>query len=227
MKKRLSFKLFLVVALLSGILLGVFVPLVTAVPQFSFGGYRWIYANRGSSAQIPYWNPSVPTGQSLEWVMSGLLASPWPYIQSGWIKRSIDSGPHHFVEYYCPTVCQYIYDAVPSGTTHTYMVNIFYDVEWCAYIDGICKAGVTFDALGMHYADATYYSGETSDTQADMGGTPSNHFRMYNLLFQDTSTAGYQVNTNYLVDITTPGMPYRASNGFSYPYTWVENWTQR
>jgi hypothetical protein len=228
MEKRLLFKLCLMIALLSGTLLGVFVPRVAAVPQWSYGGYRWVATNEGSSAQIPYWNPSVPTGFSTEWTMSGLLSSPWPYIQAGWMKESGDV-TRHFVEYYCgPTkVCRYFYGSVPPGTTHEYKVAIFYNVEWCGFIDGACKAGITFDALGMHYADATYYSGETSDTQADMGGTPSNHFRMYYLLFQNTSSVWYQVNTNYLVNITTPGTPYRASNGFSYPYTWVENWTQR
>jgi hypothetical protein len=229
MKKRLPFRLFFLVALLSGTLLGVFVPRVAAVPQWSYGGYRWAYSNRGSSAQIPYWNPSVPTGFSTEWVMSALLSSPWPYIQSGWMKWSTDSGPRHFVEYYCPTkVCRYFYGSVPPGTTHEYKVAIFYDVEWCGFIDGACKAAITFDALGMHYADATYYTGETSDTDADMGGTPSNHLHMYNLSYQDPSTMWWiQVNTNSLVDITTPGTPYRASKGYSYPYTWVENWTQR
>ena len=73
MKKHLPFKLFLVVALISGTLLGVFVPRVEAVPQWSYGGYKWVATNEGSSAQIPYWNPSVPTGFSTEWIMSGLL----------------------------------------------------------------------------------------------------------------------------------------------------------
>jgi len=134
----------------------------------------------------------------------------------------------HFVEFKCPTVCRYFYGSVPPGTTHEYKVAIFWDMYWCGFIDGICKAAITFDALGMHDAEMTYYSGETSDTDADMGGTPSNHLHMYNLSYQDPSTMWWiQVNTNSLVDITTPGTPYRASKGYSYPYTWAENWTQR
>lgn len=80
----------------------------------------------------------------------------------------------------------------------------------------------------MTNAGRDLYSGETSDTDTWLGGTSTNHFRMSNLQFKSTADNNwYQVNTNNLTDITTSGTDYRASKGYTNPYTWVDNWTAR
>lgn len=221
---RSLLKLWLLVIFCVGFLAGSFQS-AAAVPQFSFAGYRWeATGNRGAIAQIRYGNPSVPTGLSSEWVMSG---DSIHYIQSGWIKVSPASGPIYFVEYSCSTVCRNIYSYVPSNTTHEYKVALV-SSNWCAYIDGVQKLCVSTSALGMSNATIAYYSGETSDTDADLGGTQSSHLRLFNLRFKKPSdNLWYQVNTNYMVNILTPGTPYYDSIGYTSPYTWVDNWTQR
>ena len=224
MVQRPLIKLWMLIIFCGSFLVGFF-SLASATPQFSFAGYRWLNENNaGSIAQIPYGNPSVPTGQSLEWVMSD---DGTHYIQSGWIKKSSYSGPKHFVEYSCSTVCQYVYGNVASGTTHTYKVELV-SSTWCAYIDGVSEQCVTTSALGMGNASYADYSGESSDTNADIGGTSSNHFHMYNLQFKRTSNnTWYQVNTNYMANLLTSGTAYYDSVGYTNPYTWVENWTAR
>lgn len=91
----------LLCALLFGCFLGI-LSNAQAYSQFSFAGYSYEYSNKGAYATIPYLNPTVTVGQSLEWVMA---SNNGPYIQSGWIKRTSDSVPKHFTEYKCPTVC--------------------------------------------------------------------------------------------------------------------------
>jgi hypothetical protein len=89
------------------------------------------------------------------------------------------------------------------------------------------KVCIANSILGLNNAPYAYYTGETSDTEANMGGTPTNHYRISNIQFKNTSNTWVQVNTANLINITTAGTPYRASKGFTNPFTWVENWTQR
>jgi hypothetical protein len=165
-----------------------------------------------------------PAAQSSEWIMAD---DSIHYIQAGWLKKYGWTEPHHFAEYYCPTVCEFFYGSVPSNTTHVYKVELV-PPNWCAYLDGASLQCVDTTTLGL--ADAIYadYSGETSDTKADLGGTPSNHFRLFNLQFKYLSdNIWYQINTNYMVNLLTPHTPYSDSIGFTSPYTWIENWTNR
>ncbi len=218
-------KLSLLLIFCVGTILGIFLP-VSAKPQFSYAGYKWnVSLNLGGSAEIPYANPYVPpAGQSLEWVMS---YDGTHYIQSGWIKKYGHTDPSYFVEYNCPTVCEFLYGAVPSNTTHIYKVELI-SPNWCGYIDGVSYKCVDVGTLGMAAATNVAFSGETSDTRADLGGTPSNHLRMNAIMFKDALTFNwYQMNTTEMINILTPNTPYADSIGFTNPYVWVENWTVR
>jgi hypothetical protein len=230
MKTQRYLKWTLLAALIFGVILGTLTP-AGATPQFSFGGYRRDISNRGAKAQFPYLNVGVPTGQSLEWVMTG-DGTGTKYIQSGWLKRSFDSGPRDFIEYACPTVCQTIYNIIPAGSTRIYSVERTLPPQapsdrWCALVDGVNKVCIANSLLGLNDAPYAYYTGETSDTDANMGGTPTNHYRLSNVQYKTTSNSWLQVDSAYLIDVTSPGTPYRANKGFTNPSTWVENWTQR
>ncbi len=215
------------VALVFGLFWGTLTP-AEAVPQFSFGGYKRSVSNRGVKGQFPYLNVTVTTGQSLEWVMAG-DGSGTKYIQFGWIKRTVDSGPRDFAEYACATVCQFIYSLIPSGTTRTYSVERSLPPDapsdrWCAR-DGTNEVCIANGILGLSDAPHAYYTGETSDTSTHMGGTSASHYHMFDIQYKNTSGTWLQVDTANLIDITTAGTNYRASKGFTSPYSWVENWT--
>ena len=215
---------YMAASLLLGIILGM-VSIIpsTATAQWSFAGYQYTgQTNDGVIADIGYVNPTVTAGQSLEWVMASNDANR--FIQSGWIKRTIDTSPHYFVEYKCATICQFIFNTVPNGKVSSYRVELL--STWCAYIDGVPQSCVTTGDLGMNDANRAIYSGETSDTVANMGESATNHLRLNNLRFKTTSGTWFQVNTTQLSSVTTPGTRYRASAGFTNPFTWTDNWTQ-
>lgn len=223
----LRLKWHLVIALACGFALGS-LSSAQASASYSFAGYNYNGTYRGASAQIPYKNPAVPAGHSAEWSMAQDGSSH--YIQSGWIKLSGDSLPWYFTEYSgCTPYCRTRYAQIDANT-HEYKVEYFppgvmatNDV-WCAKIDGVNKVctGASFIPLGQ--APILTYSGETSDTTADMGGNTSSHLRMTVISLKNTSNTWLQVNTNSLANITTAGTRYRAAKGFSGT-TYIENWT--
>lgn len=217
-------KLSLLLIFCVGIILGTFSP-VGAKPQFSFAGYKWnTNLNLGAAAYIPMVNPYVPpAGQSSEWVMS--YDDSTHYFQVGWVKQYGHTDPSYFVEYGCPTVCQFPYTST-SGT-HFYSIE-FVSPNWCAYIDGTPYLCRDVGILGMAAAANAAWSGETSDTRADLGGTASDHLRMYQIMFKDALTFNwYQTNTNEMINILTPRTRYADDRGFTDPYIWIENRTVR
>ena len=86
MNSRLIIKMIVPIALTAGLLLGLFTPAI-ATAQWSFAGYRQSLTNIATQSQIPYANPNVPTGQSLEWALAA-NGSGSVFVQSGWIKKS-------------------------------------------------------------------------------------------------------------------------------------------
>lgn len=213
--------------MLLGLAFGLFIGLISsksamATPQWSFAGYQYTaQANQGTQADIGYTNPYVPTGQSGEWVMS---SNNGPYVQSGWIKKStFTTGPSDFFEYKCSSVCQFIY--FPISGARNYKVELG-GGNWCGYAGGSVLKCVSTTTAGMTNAGRGLFSGETSDTDAQLGGTSTAHLRLNYVRFKTTSGTWLQPNTVDMADITTAGTRYRASKGFTSPYTWVDNWTQ-
>ena len=208
-----------------GIIIGTFLP-VSAKRQFSYAGYKWnMNLNLGAQAYFPSTDPYVPpAGKSSEWIMS--YDDDTHYFQAGWMKEYNHPGPNYFVEYSCPpSVCYFPYTLTPG--THLYKIE-FVSPNWCAYIDGVSYLCRDAGILGMAAAANVAFSGETSDTKADLGGTASNHLRIYQTAFKDALTLNwYQTNANELINILTPGTPYADDRGFTDPYIWVENWTVR
>lgn len=136
-------------ALTSGFLLGV-LSSAFASPQWSFAGYKYQVSHTGVNAYIAYKNPSVPTGFSTEWVMSGLGGSGANYIQVGWMKYSSESSPHYFGEYGCSGFCRTDWETVPANTTHLFEVStIGGGTCWCYRIDGVCRLQLNSVAVGF------------------------------------------------------------------------------
>lgn len=98
--------------------------------------------------------------------------------------------------------------------------------NWCGFIDGVQKDCGSSANVGFTTAKRTIYSGETTDTLIQLGGTAGLHYRLYNLRFRNTTNTWYQVNTDNLQSVTQAGTPYRASKGFASPNTYVDNWTE-
>ena len=147
------------------------------------------------------------------------------YWQVGWVKQFNHPGPDYFVEYGCPTVCDFPYTPTPG--THLYRTE-FVSPNWCAYIDGVQYLCRDVSVLGMAAAANVEFRGETSDTKADLGGTTSNHLRMYQVGFKDAlQLVWFQMNTTGMINILTPGTRYADALGYTDPYVWVENWTVR
>lgn len=217
-----NLKWFVPLALLIGFLLGT-IPPVSATPIEAFAGYYYPTTLTGVNANIAYKNPNVPASSSSEWAMADNNPN---YIQSGWLKYSGWSSPHYFGEYHCATVCQFEYGAVPAGTTHLYEVSTTSQTGllWCIYIDGVCKTSVSSSTVGFSTAPRAQYDGESHDTTTDIGGTATSHLRISTLQYRNTSFNWFGVNTSSLINYTTSGTRYRASNGFSGT-TFVDNWS--
>lgn len=210
--------------------------------DYSFAGWQNVSQNRGASANIATVDPvliSPNSGQTLEWVqVAGNSGNPAPQVQSGWIKRAgIDSSPKYFTEYDpCPSgsVCRVISSAIPAGTTHNYAVKYFDSPStghvWCTYVDGsilgTCASAPTMGLDGG--APRAIYSGETSDTVADLGGTVGAPLHMDYLYYIDPSGTTLQVNSTLLQSVLTTGTSrnYFTSKGFSGSLTYINNWTE-
>jgi hypothetical protein len=208
-------------------------------PPF-FAGYDYLASSLGVRAILPFANPSV-TGAffqnflSTEWVMVAAIPTKG-YVQAGWIKFSGWSTPQGFFEYNDDPVDtttnwdRQFYGNIDNNA-HEYTVQrtVVGGVNrWCSYIDGIQKDCVNANIPGFSVANRLLYSGETNNMINQLGGTPGARFKMTNLAFRQSSDGNwYQVNTNNLRSITTPGTPYRANKGIdNSTVTFMENWTQ-
>ncbi len=222
------FKLFkglAIAAFILGLIFGTVSP-TKAVPVFSFAGFHQVYGNRGTRADIGFTNPNVPTGQSLEWVMSDDNGHG-KWVQIGWIKRSIDSAPLYFGEYGCdPTVCRTIDVIGPNGATHDYQISLDNNnANWNWRIDGVWKGYAPWQVIGFQQAARMLYEGETSDTAAQLGGTAGAHLRLLNTRYSSAPGVWNQVNPANFIETTTKGTCYRASKGTAGSSTFVDNWT--
>lgn len=221
MRWRLMF--LTVFALLAGFVAGNITPVKAATSYFA--GYNYFASSvTGVLVRLPYSNPNVPVsgGQSTEWV---LAKGPSTYIQAGWLKTSSNTAPKYFVEYWngCGSFCRFTYGTI-NTSTHEYKVQRS-GSNWCGYLDGAQKDCASTSTLGFTTTSNEQYFGETSDPSIQLGGTGASHFRMTRLSFQNAS-GWLQVNTSSLSIYVSPGTTYHASNGFTSPDTWEDNWTQ-
>jgi hypothetical protein len=227
MKRRIFLLLSSVVALAAGFIFGM--QTVFAVSGVFFAGYDYTAQSNAVRAYLPFYNPNVPstvgsTDFSTEWVMAN--DGCCGYVQAGWLKYRTDtSGPQYFFEYDngCGGYCRFRYGTI-NTSVHRYKVELV-GGNWCGYIDSTQKDCGPTGTIGFSTAPKITFSGETTNTDIQLGGTVSSPYRMYTLERKRTDGVWFGINTGSLGNITTAGTSYRASTGFDTT-TYVRNWTQ-
>ena len=217
--------------LLLGFLVGISITFATAGTFFA--GVDYTAQSNAVSGYIPFTNPSTPSsigtlGFSAEWVMTN--SGTGNYVQVGWLKYPSDtSGPQYFFEYHggCGSYCRFRYGTINSSD-HNYKVQVVTSgtfLNWCGFIDNVQKNCGSSSTIGFSTAPKATWSGETTNTDAILGGTSASPVRIYTLTRLNTNGTWTQVNTNSLGNITTPGTNYHATSGWDTT-SYVKNWTE-